>query len=46
MIDFQNQHASYALVGKDVFTINQNVPKQFYDVTRYGSPAGLNKIMK
>ena len=46
MIDFQNLHASYAHVGKEVFTVNQQVPKQFYDVSRYGSPAGLNKIMK
>ncbi len=23
-----------------------SVPRQFYDVTRYGSPAGLQKIMR
>ncbi|HKD65478.1 MAG TPA: DUF1329 domain-containing protein [Candidatus Binataceae bacterium] len=46
MVDFQNSHASFALVGKDTFQVNQQVPKQFYDVTRYGSPAGLQKIMK
>ena len=46
MIDFQNLHASYAHVGRDYFTVNQNVPKQYYDVSRYGSPAGLSKIMK
>jgi len=46
MVDFQNEHASFAMVGKDVFTVNENVPQQFRDVSRYGSPAGLNKIMK
>ena len=45
-IDFQNLHASMALVGGDVFAVNQEVPKQFFDVTRYGSPAGLVKIMR
>jgi hypothetical protein len=46
IIDFQNGHASYAVVGKDIFQINQQVPKQFWDVSRYGSPAGLQKIMR
>jgi hypothetical protein len=46
MVDFQNTHASFALVGRDTFQINQQVPKQFFDVGRYGSPAGLAKIMK
>jgi hypothetical protein len=46
MIDFQNVHASYAYVGKDIFQVNQQVPAQFHDVSRYGSPAGLQKIMK
>ena len=46
MIDFQNLHASFAWVGQDTFQINQQVPQQFYDVSRYGSPAGLQKIMK
>jgi hypothetical protein len=45
IIDFQNLHASMALVGRDVFDVNQEAPKQFYDVSRYGSPAGLQKIM-
>ena len=46
MVDFQNQHSSFALVGRDIFTVNENVPKQFRDVSRYGTPAGLSKIMK
>jgi hypothetical protein len=46
MIDFQNGHPSYALVGKDIFQINQQVPKNFWDVSRYGSPAGLQKILQ
>jgi len=46
IIDFQNGHASYAVVGRDIFQINQQVPKQFWDVSRYGSPAGLAKIMQ
>ncbi len=46
MVDFQNGHSSFALVGKDTFQVNQQVPKEFADVSRYGSPAGLQKIMK
>jgi hypothetical protein len=46
MIDMQNGHASFASVGKDIFQVNQQVPQQFYDVSRYGSPAGLAKIMR
>jgi len=45
MVDFQNEHASFAMVGKDVFTLNETVPQEFRDVSRYGSPAGLSKIM-
>jgi hypothetical protein len=46
IIDFQNSHASYAYVGKEIFQVNQEVPKKFWDVSRYGSPAGLQKIMQ
>jgi hypothetical protein len=46
MIDFQNFHCSFAYVGKDTFQVNQQVPKNFWDVSRYGSPAGLQKIMQ
>jgi len=46
MVDFQNDHASFAMVGKDIFTLNETVPQEFRDVSRYGSPAGLSKIMK
>lgn len=46
MIDFQNGRASFALVGKHTFQVNQQVPKNFWDVSRYGSPAGLQKIMQ
>jgi hypothetical protein len=31
---------------KDIFQVNQQVPKQFYDLSRYGSAAALAKIMK
>jgi hypothetical protein len=34
------------MVGKDVFTLNETVPQEYRDVSRYGSPAGLSKIMK
>ena len=46
IIDFQNSHASYAYVAKEIFQVNQDVPKKFWDVSRYGSPAGLQKIMQ
>lgn len=46
MIDFQNFHSSFAYVGRDIFQINEQVPKNFWDVSRYGSPAGLQKIMR
>lgn len=46
MVDFQGGHASFAMVGEDVFTLNETVPQQYRDVSRYGSPTGLSKIMK
>jgi len=46
IIDFQNGHASEAVVGKDAFGVNEEVPKKYWDVSRYGSPAGLQKIMQ
>ncbi len=46
IIDFQNQHATVAVEGKDVFAANQEVPRQYQDASRYGSPGGLAKIMQ
>jgi hypothetical protein len=46
IIDFQNLHASIAVVGKDTFAVNEEVPEQYRDLSRYGSPAGLQKILQ
>jgi len=39
MVDFQNDHASFAMVGKDVFTLNETLPQEFSDVSRLANRA-------
>jgi hypothetical protein len=46
MIDFQGEHASWAIVGGDVWEINNQVPSTFRDQRRYASPGGLADVMK
>ncbi|MGH7840279.1 MAG: DUF1329 domain-containing protein [Candidatus Binataceae bacterium] len=49
-IDFQNQHmtiwSSYGNPHKRAAYINQQAPKEFMDGVRYGSPSGLQMIMR
>jgi hypothetical protein len=46
MIDMQGEHLSWAITGKDVFQIDDEVPEGFRDQKRYASPAGLADVMK
>ncbi len=46
IIDFQNNHASVAVVGRDDFAVNQEVLPKYLDISRYGSPEGLDKVMQ
>lgn len=46
MIDFQGEHASWAIVGGEVWQIDNEVPASFRDQRRYASPAGLADVMK
>jgi len=46
MIDMQGEHLSWAITGKDVFEIDDQVPEQYRDQKRYASPAGLADVMK
>jgi Protein of unknown function (DUF1329) len=47
--DIQNEHASYLLdpidKGDSVY-VNEQVPKEYRDLRRYSTPAGLNLIMR
>jgi hypothetical protein len=46
MIDMQGEHLSWAITGKDLFQIDDEVPEVFRDQKRYASPAGLADVMK
>jgi hypothetical protein len=46
MIDFQGEHASWAIVGADVWEIDNQVPATYRDERRYASPSGLADVMK
>ncbi len=46
MIDMQGEHLSWAITGKEVFQIDDEVPETFRDQKRYASPAGLADVMK
>jgi hypothetical protein len=46
MIDTQGEHLSWAITGKDVFQIDDEVPESFRDQKRYASPSGLADVMK
>jgi hypothetical protein len=47
--DLQNDHATYTFTadgqGRDL-VINENVPQEYRDITKYCTPAGLMQIMK
>lgn len=46
--DVQHQHATFFIEpsnGHD-FYVNEQAPQEFFDLTRYTSPAGLNLIMR
>ncbi len=42
--DLENQHSSVSWEGKVL--LNSNAPRQYYDVSRYALPAGLQQIMQ
>jgi hypothetical protein len=47
--DIQNNHASIIADPTDnghPFYVNQQVPKEYLDMTRYSTPSGLNMIMR
>jgi hypothetical protein len=44
MYDFQNMHQSPAIEPE--IEINSQVPQKYSDFSRYGSPAGLQKVMQ
>jgi hypothetical protein len=46
MIDMQGEHLSWAITGKDVWELNDQVPEQYRDQKRYASPAGLADVLK
>ena len=47
--DIQNKHASIIADPTDnshAFYVNEQLPKDFLDITRYSTPSGLNMIMR
>jgi hypothetical protein len=47
--DIQNNHASFVADPTDdshPFYVNEQVPKDYLDLTRYSTPSGLNMIMR
>ncbi len=47
--DIQNNHASFIADPTDnshPFYVNENVPKDYLDMTRFSTPSGLNMIMR
>jgi hypothetical protein len=47
--DIQNNHASFVADPTDnsyPFYVNEQVPKDYLDLTRYSEPSGLNMIMR
>ncbi len=44
--DIQNHHATWAAEAAKTLAANENAPKEYQDVERYTTPAGLNLIMR
>jgi hypothetical protein len=46
VIDFQNEHVSWGLVGDGEWALNNEVAASYRDEARYASPSGLVGIMR
>jgi hypothetical protein len=44
--NLQDHHATWAAENAQTLLVNQNAPKEFLDLERYTTPAGLNLIMR
>ena len=44
--DIQSHHATWAAEAAKTLAANENAPKEYQDIERYTTPAGLNLIMR
>jgi hypothetical protein len=46
ILDLQNNHATWAAELAKTLVANANAPREFQDLQRFTTPAGLNLIMR